>query len=100
LFLSQLGVNNQNSIINGNLAGKYQFFGSSTAEVVSSTNNSNCCSWNGDYASSVNATNPWSVLGGRANETNNALPGTFAFYRYAGGAINNYTGHRTILSGY
>jgi hypothetical protein len=89
-------VNNYNAIVNGGLAGKPQFFGTSTAEVVASTNDSNCCSWNGDYARSVSSASPWFRRGGHSGH--GALAGAFNALSFTGGG--DILGHRTILSGY
>jgi hypothetical protein len=88
-------VNNWDAIINGGIAGKSQFFGSSAAETVAAASSTG--SWNGDYAYSVYSGNPWAYRGGRSY--NGANAGSFAFNNATGG-VNYSIGHRTILSGY
>jgi hypothetical protein len=90
-------VSNTNAIYNGGLAGKYQFLGSSTAEVVARSG-ANGSGWNGDYSLSVNESSPWFIRGVRSNHTV-AYPGVFAFIGETGG-VNAWYTHRTILSGY
>jgi hypothetical protein len=79
------------------LAGKPQFFGDTLAETISAAVTAG--SWNGDYATSVNSTNPWLVLGGRSSLGSSA--GVFAFSSSTvTGGDNAILSHRTILSGY
>jgi hypothetical protein len=89
-------VNNANAIRNGALAGKPRFFGSSTAETVSASSGAGS-GWNGDYATSVLASQPWFFRG--AASSYNGTPGVFAFAEEPG-AERYDIGHRTILSGY
>jgi hypothetical protein len=91
----QLGVDDGNAIINGMLANKSQFFGSSTAEVVSDADRYG--GWNRAYSQSVSSSAPWSALGARSDNSSNA--GILISYSY-NGAANNNRSHRTILSGY
>jgi hypothetical protein len=88
-------VNDIAAIRNGGLAGNSKFFGSATAEIISTavTNGS----WNGDRSESMQSTAPWPALGGQA--PNGTQAGSFAFARETGGVFD-YMGHRTILSGY
>ena len=95
---TQLGVNTQSAIVNGGLANKPSFFGSSIAEIVSSANTLNG-SWNGDRSPSNISTNPWL---GRSGHSNLGFEiGIFSFNGMsAGGGPQYYTSHRTILLGY
>jgi hypothetical protein len=93
---SQLGVNASNAIVVGGLAGKSQFFGTSTAETVSGISIASG-SWNGDHAESVDSGGSWAVRGSLS--VNGPAAGVFGALRYNGGTHNNGT-RRTILSGY
>jgi hypothetical protein len=88
-------VDNVNAIWNGALAGKPQFFGDSTAEIVSAAMAGG--GWNGDYARSFDSTNLYLMRGGGSHDSTGS--GAFAFYGYS---VHPYyqTSHRTILSGY
>jgi hypothetical protein len=96
-IFTQLGVNNWDAIINGGIAGKSQFFGGSTSEIVS------VVAWNGSWdngrPNSVALGYSWQLMGGATNEGSAA--GVLSFYSANGGpGTAAYYSHRTILSGY
>jgi hypothetical protein len=93
-------VNNYNAISNGGLEGNASFFGSATAEILSSNRvvvASIAGGWHGDRSESVQSSLPWAGRGLRSFNTDQT--GLFAFTRNTGEATE-YVSHRTILSGY
>jgi hypothetical protein len=89
-------VNSETAIRNGGLAGNPLFFGSSTAETISTATNTG--SWNGDHAYSVHSTESWATPGG-GTSNNGSAAGIFNSENLNGSAFNTRS-HRTILSGY
>ncbi|MCL2001795.1 hypothetical protein FWG76_00100 [Candidatus Saccharibacteria bacterium] len=92
-------MNNNRALIEGGLVGKAQFFGTATAEIISSNNTGIdlLASWNLDVAQSVFDTQPWFRRSERS--FSNTSSGVFAFYSQAG-AEAQWISHRTILLGY
>jgi hypothetical protein len=89
-------VNNNLAVVNGALANKPRFFGSSTAETVAAASVTG--SWNGDAAYSVYSIYPWFQRGSRSNQ--GATAGIFHFDDHNGDDYQASVSHRTILSGY
>jgi hypothetical protein len=91
-------VDSNLAIVQGNLANKPKFFGTSTAEIASIVPPAGRYDggWNSDWTLTVTSTHI-PIRGGRSNEV---VPvGVFAFHMQTGGVIDHVS-HRTILSGY
>jgi hypothetical protein len=82
-------------ILNGGLAGKPRFFGTSLAEILSHATLAN--SWNGDGTRMVSSGSPWYMFGDQSGFGTRA--GVFNSHDYSGSA-DGIVSHRTILSGY
>ena len=91
-------MNNANAIIQGRLANNIRFFGSATAEIVSTTmGGASNSAWHEDRSYTAFSTSPWYTGGGRPENVQGA--GIFGFYGYAGVDVDHVS-HRTILLGY
>ena len=95
--LGVIGVNSNTAIWRGGLANNSLFFGTATAEIVSTNTAGHSNGWNGDRASTMDSTQPWHSRGSQLDFSVDA--GTFSFFRSVGGALE-YISHRTILLGY
>ncbi|MCL2002252.1 hypothetical protein FWG76_02495 [Candidatus Saccharibacteria bacterium] len=84
-------------LVSGGLANNSQFFGDSTAEIVSVRGNTNNSAWHGSWAGSLAPTRAWSAPGGSSDNGSGA--GVLSAEQHTGIAESN-TSHRTILLGY
>ena len=90
-------MSNNAAVRNGGFANNPLFFGSNTAEIISTTSSGTVGSWNDDYTVTVASDIPWGSLGGQSIDGINA--GMFALSRDSGGGHETRS-HRTILLGY
>ncbi|MCL2001820.1 hypothetical protein FWG76_00235 [Candidatus Saccharibacteria bacterium] len=81
----------------GGLANKPLFFGSSVAEVTSTSLAGNNGGWRGGYAENPHSTAAWQIRGG---STDNPGADVSASGRNTGTPTAGRWGHRTILLGY